>query len=81
MYSLMSTITIVNVGYRYMEITTHDNITIPCIDSRSLLEQVGIAGEVVHTPGHSDDSLSLLLDNGAVFTGDLPQLLQVTHHS
>ncbi|HKZ84113.1 MAG TPA: hypothetical protein VJ793_10710 [Anaerolineae bacterium] len=24
-----------------------------------------------HTPGHSDDSVSLLLDDGSVFTGDL----------
>jgi glyoxylase-like metal-dependent hydrolase (beta-lactamase superfamily II) len=30
------------------------------------------AGEFVHTPGHSEDSVSLLLDSGEVFTGDLP---------
>jgi glyoxylase-like metal-dependent hydrolase (beta-lactamase superfamily II) len=32
---------------------------------------MGIAGEVVHTPGHSDDSVSLVLDSGIAFTGDL----------
>ena len=31
----------------------------------------GIAGEIVPTPGHSDDSVSLLLDDGSVFAGDL----------
>ena len=31
--------------------------------------------EIVHTPGHSDDSVSLLLDDGPVFTGDLTPLL------
>lgn len=25
----------------------------------------------LYTPGHSDDSVSLLLDDGSVFTGDL----------
>lgn len=39
--------------------------------SRALLAGIGLAGEVVHTPGHSDDSVSLLLDDGSVFTGDL----------
>lgn len=55
----------------YMEITTHDNVIISRDESRSLLESIGIPGEIVHTPGHSDDSVSLLLDDGSVFTGDL----------
>jgi len=33
---------------------------------------MGIAGEIVHTPGHSNHCVSLLLDDGSVFTGDLP---------
>lgn len=55
----------------YSEITTHDNTVIRLAESRSLLATIGLHGEIVHTPGHSDDSVSLLLDNGAVFTGDL----------
>ncbi|MBK7920038.1 MAG: MBL fold metallo-hydrolase [Chloroflexi bacterium] len=55
----------------YVEITTHDNITISIPESRPFLEKIGISGEIVHTPGHSDDSVSLLLDDGSVFTGDL----------
>ncbi len=55
----------------YVEITAHDNVTIIPAESRPLLGEMGIAGEIFHTPGHSDDSVSLLLDNGAVFTGDL----------
>lgn len=58
----------------YVEITTYDNVTIPCAESRALLAGVGIAGQIVHTPGHSDDSVSLLLDDGSVFTGDLTPL-------
>jgi glyoxylase-like metal-dependent hydrolase (beta-lactamase superfamily II) len=50
-----------------------------CAESRSLLGHLGISGEVVHTPGHSDDSVSLILDDGSVFTEDLtrPELIGV----
>lgn len=62
----------------YVDVTMHDNVTISCAESRSWLERIGIAGEIVHTPGHSDDSVSLLLDDGSVFTGDLtPPFLAV----
>ena len=56
---------------RYVEITTHDNVVISLTESRALLARLGIAGEILHTPGHSNDSVSLLLNDGAVFTGDL----------
>jgi len=55
----------------YVDITMHDNVTISFPESRSVLERIGIPGEILHTPGHSDDSISLLLDDGSVFTGDL----------
>jgi ribonuclease/clavin/mitogillin len=56
---------------RYVDITLHDNVMISFAESRMVLERVGIAGEILSTPGHSDDSVSLLLDDGSVFTGDL----------
>jgi ribonuclease/clavin/mitogillin len=56
---------------QYVDITLHDNVTISCAESRSLLARIGIPGEIVHTPGHSDDSVSLLLDDGLAFSGDL----------
>lgn len=55
----------------YTEITTHDNVVISTAQSRALLARLGIPGEIVHTPGHSDDSVTLVLDTGAAFTGDL----------
>lgn len=58
-------------GDRYTEITTHDNVVIKTADSRALLSGIGIDGEIVHTPGHSEDSVSLVLDIGCAFTGDL----------
>jgi glyoxylase-like metal-dependent hydrolase (beta-lactamase superfamily II) len=56
---------------QYVDINLHDNVTISFADSRTVLERIGIAGEIVPTPGHSDDSVSLLLDDGSAFTGDL----------
>ena len=35
----------------YVEITPHGNVVIACAESRSLLAQIGIAGEILHTPG------------------------------
>lgn len=55
----------------YTEITLDDNVVISCAESRALLAEIGIPGEILPTPGHSPDSVSLLLDSGEVFTGDL----------
>jgi glyoxylase-like metal-dependent hydrolase (beta-lactamase superfamily II) len=35
------------------------------------LGDFGISGEVIHTPGHTSGSVSVLLNNGDVFVGDL----------
>lgn len=55
----------------YVDVVMDTNIVLSFAESRALLDRIGIAGEIVHTPGHSDDSVSLLLDDGSVFTGDL----------
>jgi ribonuclease/clavin/mitogillin len=55
----------------YVEIELKDNLVVSVLESRALLARLGIDGEIVATPGHSDDSVSLVLDKGAAFTGDL----------
>jgi glyoxylase-like metal-dependent hydrolase (beta-lactamase superfamily II) len=55
----------------YVEITGDDNLVLPINQSRAFLSGLGISGEIIHTPGHSDDSVSLVLEHGAAFTGDL----------
>jgi endoribonuclease LACTB2 len=55
----------------YVEIRTEDNLVLSFDRSRSFLEGLGIGGEILSTPGHSHDSISVLLDDGSVFTGDL----------
>jgi glyoxylase-like metal-dependent hydrolase (beta-lactamase superfamily II) len=62
----------------YTPITTQGNLVVTTNDSRKLLATLGIGGEIVHTPGHSDDSVSLVLDNGIAFTGDLPPMSRRT---
>jgi glyoxylase-like metal-dependent hydrolase (beta-lactamase superfamily II) len=49
-----------------------NNLLITFAGSRAFLASLGLAGEIIPTPGHSDDSVSLVLDGGSAFTGDLP---------
>ena len=44
---------------------------ISCEESRDFLRRMGISGQIVHTPSHSEDSVSLVLDDGDFFVGDL----------
>ncbi|MEZ4670047.1 MAG: MBL fold metallo-hydrolase [Anaerolineae bacterium] len=61
----------------YVEIDLRDNTVITLEQSRRFLAKLGVQGELIATPGHSDDSISLILDEGVAFTGDLthPRLL------
>ena len=47
---------------------------ISCAESRKYLLGVGIAGEIISTPSHSPDSVSLILDSGDCLVGDLEPL-------
>ncbi len=49
-------------------------------DGRALLKEVGIDGDILYTPGHSDDSISLCLDDGSLFVGDLNPLYELEMH-
>ena len=48
--------------------------------SREFLHELGIEGEALYTPGHSDDSISLWLDDGYLFVGDLNPLYELDLH-
>ena len=64
----------------YLPIVDEDVRVISCGESRPLLKECGIAGEVIHTPGHSEDSISLCLDEGVLFVGDLNPLYELDIH-
>ena len=58
----------------YQPIREEEAILISCKESRDFLQKLGIHGEILHTPGHSEDSVSLLLDDGTDIVGDLDPL-------
>jgi glyoxylase-like metal-dependent hydrolase (beta-lactamase superfamily II) len=61
-----------DIKFKYKDITAAHNIIVSSDDSRSLLRKLGIEGEMVQTPGHTEDSISLIIDENCAFTGDLP---------
>jgi endoribonuclease LACTB2 len=65
-------------NYPYVEIKQNDNLILKLGESRNFLAGLGIDGEILDTPGHSDDSVTLILDEGFAFTGDLPPRFMLT---
>ena len=39
-------------------------------DDKHFLQKIGIDGTILHTPGHTDDSISIVLADGKTFVGD-----------
>ena len=60
------------LGYKPIDETRAEVILFE--DSRSFLEKLGIKGEIIPTPSHSGDSISILLDDGTAIVGDLEPL-------
>lgn len=56
---------------KFIPINLENAIIISCRESRTFLKELGISGEIIHTPGHSEDSVSLILDEGIAIVGDL----------
>jgi len=55
----------------YVDILVHTSIHLTTQHSRAWMASIGFQGEIVPTPGHSFDSISIVLDEGIAFTGDL----------
>ena len=65
-------------NYPYVEIRQNDSHILKVEESRKFLAGIGLDGEILHTPGHSDDGVTLILDEGYAFTGDLhPSLMNI----
>lgn len=56
---------------RYALIDEKQATIISCDESREFLRSIGIEGEIISTPSHSEDSVSVILDCGDCFAGDL----------
>ncbi len=55
----------------YEPIDESDATVISCKESREFLKNLGINGEIISTASHSEDSVSLVLDDGVCIVGDL----------
>lgn len=55
----------------YEPIHADNAIIISTEESRAFLRNIGIDGEIIATTSHSADSISLILDSGECFVGDL----------
>ena len=58
-------------GIAYSPIDETQAAVISCEESRDFLSRMGVRGEIIRTPSHSEDSISLVLDDGDCFVGDL----------
>jgi glyoxylase-like metal-dependent hydrolase (beta-lactamase superfamily II) len=56
----------------FLEIQESGSLRLEFSASRAFLASLGLAGEIIPTPAHSPDHVTLVLDNGWAFTGDLP---------
>lgn len=60
------------IKYKYPPISIdNSDIIIDTDINENVLPSIGISGKIVTTPGHSSDSISVLLDSGTAYVGDL----------
>ena len=55
----------------YKTIDESRAVIISISESREFLKSMGIDGEIIHTPSHSEDSISIILDDRCCIVGDL----------
>ena len=55
----------------FVPVDISEAVVITCEQSREFLGSIGVVGQIIHTPSHSEDSISLILDNGSCIVGDL----------
>ncbi len=56
---------------KYTPINENEAVIVNCEESRAFLRNLGIDGKILSTSSHSNDSISLILDDGSCFVGDL----------
>lgn len=56
--------------FRYPPLAITDEDIVVSGDDFDLLKRIGIEGKILYTPGHSRDSISVVLSDGNAFVGD-----------
>lgn len=60
------------VKYKYPPVSIDNSDIIINTDTNdNMLRSIGVSGKIILTPGHSSDSISVLLDSGTAYVGDL----------
>jgi glyoxylase-like metal-dependent hydrolase (beta-lactamase superfamily II) len=57
--------------FEYSPLTLDEKDIIVADDGADVLERIGVDGEILYTPGHTDDGISVILRNGDAFVGDV----------
>ena len=55
----------------YVPIDESKTVVLQTANSRCFLSKMGINGEIISTPSHSEDSICVMLDEGICLAGDL----------
>lgn len=65
----------------YTPVDENNAVRISCAGSRTFLQSIGISGEIIHTPSHSNDSITVILDDGDCYVGDLEPIEYLAAYS
>jgi glyoxylase-like metal-dependent hydrolase (beta-lactamase superfamily II) len=56
--------------YKFPPLTVKEDYIVISGDDNEILKNIGIDGKILHTPGHTHDSISVILSDGTAFVGD-----------
>jgi glyoxylase-like metal-dependent hydrolase (beta-lactamase superfamily II) len=56
--------------FKFPPVHLRENDMVITGDDDELLRRIGIEGKIIHTPGHTADSISVILDDGSALVGD-----------
>jgi glyoxylase-like metal-dependent hydrolase (beta-lactamase superfamily II) len=62
---------LIHPDFKFPQVFLKENDILIAGDDNELLRKIGIHGQIMMTPGHSNDSMSVIMDDGCVFVGDL----------
>ncbi|MBN1536492.1 MAG: MBL fold metallo-hydrolase [Anaerolineales bacterium] len=68
---VFSLFTLTHQQFKFPPVILGENDVILDGDNFDLLKQIGIDGKIIYTPGHSRDSISVILSDGMAFVGDV----------
>jgi glyoxylase-like metal-dependent hydrolase (beta-lactamase superfamily II) len=58
-------------NFNYPPVNITENDIVITSDKSDILDRIGVKGKILYTPGHTIDSISMVLNNGKAFVGDV----------